>query len=93
MLNFISRDYPQQVGDILARQQGSQNAIDLAVRQLLSSHQQQVSFFRKEFKELSKEDFRKLSNDPNVKEILVSSKYLTAQEKAERIREHLKAIK
>lgn len=58
----------------------------------LLGHYQQVKEFRKEFKELSKEDFRNMSSDPKVKEIMNGKIQLTFEEKKERIKEHLKNI-
>jgi len=53
------------------------------------SHNGQVKYFRKNFKEYSKEEFRDMSNDPMVKEILQGSVKLSKEQIVDRIKEHL----
>lgn len=52
-------------------------------------HQGQVQNIRKKFKELSKEEFRNLSNKPIVKEIMPAALKLSKEEILERIKEHI----
>lgn len=53
------------------------------------THFGQVRQMRKQFKQLSKEDFRKLSKEQYVKDILSGSHKLTAEEISSRIKENL----
>lgn len=53
------------------------------------NHHGQVKSFRKDFKEHSKEDFRKISNEPIVKDIMSGMVKLGIEETKERIKEHL----
>jgi hypothetical protein len=52
----------------------------------------QLRRIRKRFKEYSKEEFRNMSKEPVIKDILSGSHKLTEEEKQERIKEHLDNI-
>ncbi len=52
-------------------------------------HFGQVKYFRKKFKEYSKEEFRELSDEPLVKEMLAGMAKVPMEDVAERIKTHL----
>lgn len=56
------------------------------------SHFGQVKSFREEFKEYSKEDFRSISKDPVVKDIMSGLSKIGIEEAKERIKAYLKTV-
>lgn len=56
------------------------------------SHFGQLRRIRKQFKEYSKEDFRNMSKEPMIKDILTGSHKVSEEEKQDRIKEHVDRI-
>ena len=53
------------------------------------NHLGQVKTFRNEFSDLSKEEFRNLSKEPMIKDIMISAHKIGKEEAVKRIKEHL----
>lgn len=56
------------------------------------SHMTAVREMREEFLDYTKEEFRELSHEPVIKDIMIGSHKLTKEQAAERIKAHLKTI-
>ncbi len=56
---------------------------------LPDTHFGQVKHFRKEFKKYSKEEFRDMSKEPVIKDILTGTHKMNAEEMKDRIQEHV----